>query len=137
MTISQHRNRIGKFIIISSFVLFLLIFILFGLKGFTPEELTDILKILVPIKTVYMTALIKFVIANKNNEITEGEKEATGLYKTLTNVTVYSHILLLMLAITLSAFNIISFEALTSFVAILETFFGAYIGLIIADMFKA
>lgn len=141
MTIEKHREKIGKFIIVAHLSIFILILILFALGGFTPEELGDVLKFLVPIKTIYVTALVKFVIANKkrdNNdeELVENKEKVTNLYKNVTNIFVYSHIILLAGAITIAAFNIITFVFLQNAIAIIETFFGAYIGLIITDMFN-
>lgn len=141
MTITRHREKIGKFIIVAHLSIFVLIFLLFGLGGFTPEELGEVLKFLVPIKTIYVTALVKFIIANKKKvekeKQSENDKEEVDtLYKNVTNIFVYSHIVLLALTITIAAFNIITFAFLQNAIAVIETFFGAYIGLIISDMFK-
>ena len=138
MEISQHRQKIGKFILISNLTIFILIFILYAKGGFLAEELTLILQFLVPIKSVYMTALVKFIIANKKEvaENKEDKEKLTLLYKTVTNIIVYAHITSLALMIVFCAFNIVSFEFLKYGIAILETFFGAYVGLIITDMFK-
>ncbi|NJO89231.1 MAG: hypothetical protein HC831_09945 [Chloroflexia bacterium] len=107
--------------------------------GFTPNELGDVLKFLVPIKTIYVTALVKFVIANRNGENNREQtekNEVPSLYKNVTNIFIYSHIILLATTITLAAFNLISKVFMQNAIAIIETFFGAYIGLIISDMFK-
>jgi hypothetical protein len=141
MTIARHREKIGKFIIIAHLSIFILIFILFGLGGFTSDELGIILKFLIPIKTIYITALVKFVIANKkkieNDKQTDDQTtKVQPLYKSVTNIFVYSHITILAITITMAAFNLISFSFLQNAVAIIETFFGAYIGIIITDMFK-
>ncbi|MBP2833815.1 hypothetical protein J8281_16590 [Aquimarina sp. U1-2] len=150
MNIDKHRSYIGKFVITSSLLIFILVLILFALKGFTPEELSEILKYLVPIKAVYLTALVKYVIANKkveekkeeqNNvdstELAANEKHLISpLYKTMANLFIYGHITFLTSSIVMAAFNIISFSSLTYFIAIIETFFGVYVGLIISDMFK-
>jgi len=141
MTISKHRDTIGKFIIIAHLSIFGLIFILFGLGGFTPDELSNVLKFLVPIKAIYITALVKFIIANKKKIKKESQNEkdtaqVNNLYKNVTNIFVYSHIIILAVVISFSAFNIITFVFLQNAIAIIETFFGAYIGLIISDMFK-
>ncbi len=150
MNIDKHRSYIGKFVIISSLLIFIIVLVLFALKGFTPEELSEILKYLVPIKAVYLTALVKYVIANKNiKEKTKGKKSTDSddtakneenlvspLYKTMANVFIYGHIIFLASSIIMAAFNVISFSSLTYFIAIIETFFGVYVGLIISDMFK-
>jgi protein-S-isoprenylcysteine O-methyltransferase Ste14 len=142
MTIAKHREKIGKFIIVAHLSIFILIFVLFGLGGFTSEELGEVLKFLIPIKTIYITALIKFVITNKKkvankNQSEDDTAQVDTLYKNVTNIFIYSHIILLAIAITIAAFNIITFTFLQNAIAIIETFFGAYIGFIITDMFKA
>jgi len=138
MKIAKHRQKIGKFILIANIVIFILIFILYAIGGFLTEELMEILKFLIPIKSIYMTALVKFIIANKKQILDEksDNEELMPLYKTVTNIFVYTHIITLSLMIVFCAFNIISFKFLINGIAILETFFGAYIGLIITDMFK-
>ena len=65
---SIFRNRLGKFILISNLVFGILIVILYFFKGFDDDEFGELLKILAPIKSVYLTALIRYVIANRNVE---------------------------------------------------------------------
>lgn len=140
MTFSEHRNRIGKVIIFANFAIFLLVFILFFLNGFTPEELTEILKYLIPIKSVYMTTLVRYIIVHKDESSTgeqiDQQTTINPLYRNLSQLLVYTHISSLSLVILFCALNLISFQALTLFVAIIETFFGAYVGLVISDMYK-
>lgn len=137
MTVASHREKIGKVIIVAHLSIFVLIFILYALGGFLTEELADTLKFLIPIKTIYITALVKFIIANKNKEESEETPiEINPLYKNVTNIFIYTHIILLMISVLLVAFNGISFPTFQNTISIIETFFGTYIGLIITDMFK-
>ena len=136
----SHKYRIGKFIFFSNLALFGIIFILYILKGFTNDEFLDIIKLLAPIKAVYMTALVKFVIANRqtsDKEIKKSKDQVNSLYKTVTSIMIYSHIISLMtLVILFALFRIFDFASLKNLVVLIEFFFGAYIGLIMTDMFK-
>jgi len=136
----SHKYKIGKFIFFSNLVLFGLLFIFYILKGFTNDEFVDLLKLLAPIKAVYMTALIKFVIANRNTsdkEIKRAKEQVNTLYKTVTSIMIYSHIISLITVITLFAFfRLFDFGTLKNVITFIEIFFGAYIGLIMTDMFK-
>jgi predicted CDP-diglyceride synthetase/phosphatidate cytidylyltransferase len=100
----------------------------------------ELIKLLAPIKAVYMTALVKFVIANRKmneKEIGKLAQPINSLYKTVTSIMIYCHILSLITIVTLFAlFRIMDFITLKNMILLLEFFFGAYIGLIMTDMFK-
>ena len=90
-----------------------------------------------------MTAIIKYVIANKKEvEESKSKKDSPGnpplnpLYKLTSNIILYGHIFMLTLSLTFCAFNVISFDTLTNIIALIETFLGAYVGIIITDLFK-
>lgn len=140
MTVGQHRDKLGKFILCANGGIFILIAVLYALKGLTFDDLKEILPILLPIKAVYMTPLIKYVTANKI-ETEADKKDAKSLkplYKSVANFLIRSHIVLLILSISLYAFNqvIMNIAELKMAVAVIEFFFGAYIGIIVTDMFK-
>jgi len=134
----QHKQKIGRFIFFSTLILFALILILYFLNGFTNEEFADIMKFFAPIKAVYMTALIKYVIAHRNE--TENDKtnnKINKLYKSLTTFMVYSHILsLIIITFIFALFRLMDYATYKNTITFIELFFGAYIGLIISDMFK-
>jgi len=136
----MHKYKIGKFIFFSNLILFGILFVLYFLKGFTNEEFLDLLKLLAPIKAVYMTALVKFVISNRNTsdrEIKQSREKINTLYRTVTSIMIYSHITSLISVITIFAlFRMLDFETLKNVISLIELFFGAYIGLIMTDMFK-
>jgi|GEM_PF-1766575 hypothetical protein len=138
MNVLNYRDRMGKFILFSNIFLFLLILILYGCKGFTEEELTELLKYLVPIKSIYLTAVVKFVIDQRNQAPSPGHSHflVLPLYKTVTRSLIYAHISILYCLIIFSALNIITFDFLINAIVIIESAFGVYIGLIVADMFK-
>lgn len=131
------RNRVGRFILISNVTLFVLIIIFYLLKGFSSSELTDILKSLVPVQTVYMAAIIKFMMGNKTVEDNPAEsKQLTKGYALTVRLIINTHIILLILIILGKALGgLISNEMMANLLLIVETFFGAYIGTIITSLF--
>lgn len=142
--LAKHRYRIGLFILVGNILAILLIFLFFILDGYTDEEATQLLKFLAPIKALYITTIIKFVISDKNKSTENAQNDAKEievlprLYAPLTTIIVYGHLISINLLITLCAFNIgMSFEDLLLFLSIIETSFGIYVGLIISDLFQA
>lgn len=142
--INFFREKIGRFVLIANLLIFITIFLLFFFNGFTLNELKELMKLLIPIKTVYITAIVKYILKNKESKDTKDETEKnpetqtklSSLYKTVTYFIVYGQISLLVTMIVLCSLNVISFELLTYFISLLETIFGVYIGLIIIDLFK-
>lgn len=139
MNFSNYRNRVGRFILFSNIILFILIIILYGLKGFTDEELTELLKYLIPIKSIYLTAVVKFVIEKQkwNDKVEYKNLPLHPLFKTVAKGLIYSHISILYCLILFTAFNVISFIFLINTLVVVESLFGIYIGLIVAEMFKS
>lgn len=139
MNEAVYKQKIGKFILVSNFAIFGLIIILFALGGFDNEQIEELLQLLVPVKTVYTTAIVKYVIANRNADSTTDveEQKITTLYKSTANMFVFGYIILVSVAIIgRGLFSIYGFDTMKYLITIIETFFGAYIGLIITDMFK-
>jgi hypothetical protein len=134
------RTRISKFIIISYSILFLSIIVYIILPGFDDEELLVLIGFLSPITAVYMGALIKYAVANKNvpEDTKPGidEIKVNKLYVTITNWAIPLHFILLFSLINLKAFNLITFAQLKIFFPVIEAAFGAYIGIIIGSLFN-
>lgn len=138
MKLAHFQNRIGKFILISNFLVFGLIgiFYVMSTPGFTEDELETILKFLVPIESVYMTAIIKFLLDNKTVDKGSGQVELSNRYTSITKLIIYGHITVLLALVIVKALGAISFDVFTNLMAIVETAFGAYVGTIVLDLFK-
>jgi hypothetical protein len=139
ITENQLRNQLGRFILISNLGFGALIVLYYLARGFDDEEFVELLKILVPIKSAYLTALTRFVITNKN--VISGEEDTSpkvnSLFASTSFIIIVVHISSLIIAVSLYAlFNSMEFESLKNIILGLETFFGVYVGLIIASMFK-
>ena len=139
ITEAQLRNRLGRFILISNLVFGALIVVYYLARGFDDEEFVELLKIIVPIKSAYLTALTRFVVANRN--VVEPEEDdslqVNSLFASTSFIMITVHISSLIIAVSLYAlFNSMEFESLKNIILGLETFFGVYVGLIIASMFR-
>lgn len=139
-TEAKYRNRLGRFILISNFAFILLIFVYYLIRGLDTEEFVELMKIIAPIKAAYLTALIRYVITNRNvvsSVENENPAEVNTLFKTTSVVVTGVHIGSLILFVSLYALiNLMDFEDLKNIILGIETFFGVYVGLIIAAMFK-
>ncbi len=135
------QYKMGKLIIWSNIIIFVIVG-LGGIRGFADEdELMSVIKLLAPINSIYMAAVIKFMIGNKNAVSSEKIKGASTLnkgYIGLTKTIIYLHLIIVAGLILLKIAGFISsISTLTAGLAIAETFFGVYVGTIIVDLFKA
>lgn len=140
MTITdvQHRNHIGRFILFSNAIFMVSLLLLYLLSGFTDQEFQRLLKMLAPVKAIYLTALVKYTIANKHEStVEESGKPLSPLFSQASYYFIFGYMIALI-GITwgYAFFNIVLFETLENLLATLETFFGVYVGLFIADIFK-
>ena len=130
------QYKIGRFMLLSNALIFVLLCIFYFLPGFTDDELASTLKLVVPVESVYMAAIIKFLIGNKKaSAANEPDEQLSGMYMSISKTIIYSHAGLIVLAITAKALGAISFPAFTNFLVIIETCFGAYVGSILTDLF--
>jgi len=141
VTEAKHRNRLGRFILVSNLVFGGLIIFYYIMRGFDDEEFAELMKIIIPIKTAYLTALTRFVVANRNVVSKPDEEDKSPrinrLFASTSYIIISVHISSLILAVSLYAlFNLMDFPDLLNIILGLETFFGVYVGLIIASMFK-
>ena len=131
------RNKISKFILISNAILFITIIALYFFNGFLPDEFSVLIAIISPVTAVYIGALVKYAIENKNvvDEEPEGKK-VNQLYVTISYWSIPFHFISIFLIVNLKAINLITFEDLKIAFSIIETFFGAYVGYIVSSLFK-
>lgn len=137
MTVSQLRAKISRFILVSNSILFAVCLMFFVFKGLDEEELTTLIGMLAPITSVYLAAIIKFAVANPQGIPPGDNKTVNKLYVNITYWAIPTHFVVLLLAISLFATgNFINFNALKLTFLLIETFFGAYVGIILASLFK-
>lgn len=131
------RNKISKFILISNAVLFVTIITLYLFNGFLPDEFTVLIALIAPITAVYIGALVKYAIENKNViDNNPKEKPVNKLYVTISYWSIPFHFVSIFLIINLKAINLLTFGELKLFFIIIESFFGVYVGYIVSSLFK-
>lgn len=137
MNESVLRNRISKFILISNGLLFITIITLYLFSGFLADEFSVLIALISPVTAVYIGALVKYAVENKNvieNEF--NERPVSQLYVTISYWSIPFHFISIFLIINLKAFNLITFADLKIGFSIIETFFGVYVGYIVSSLFK-
>lgn len=137
MTETQLKTKVGLFLIISHIAIIMLVIILYLAGGFLFDEMTTTIALIVPMFSIYTTAIIKYIILNK----TKTEVEAKQKSKEYTFISLFFPLLFvffLIAIIVLKASNIgfSTFEQFKAMLAISETAFGSYIGLILYSFFE-
>ncbi len=136
MTERDFQFRIGRFLLVANAVIFVLLCLFYFMPGFVDEELTATLKLLVPVQSVYMAAIVKFLIGNKRASDTNIEEEPlTKQYMSVSRLIIYGHSILIILLIVAKALGAIEFSVFSNGLVLLETLFGVYVGSIVTDLF--
>lgn len=131
------RNRISKFILVSNGILFVTIIVLYLFSGFLPDEFTTLISLISPVTAVYIGALVKYAVENKNvMDAEKTEKPVNKLYVTISYWSIPFHFVAIFLIVNLKAVNILTFDDLKIAFSIVETFFGVYVGYIVSSLFK-
>ncbi|MCP4348644.1 MAG: hypothetical protein GY795_24455 [Desulfobacterales bacterium] len=134
MTEAQLRTRIGLFLIISHFSIILSVVVLQIFGGFLFEEMTTTVALIIPMFSIYTTAIIKNIISNKI--LTEKRSErVTREYIFITFMIPSVFVLFLVAIIILKSLNTVSFEQFKIMLTVSETVFGTYVGLVLASFF--
>ena len=91
-----------------------------------------------PIKAVYFSALIKYIIANPMKKETKTEeKYLSSLYLTTSTTVIGIHMISLILIVVFFAlFRFIEFKSMMLMISSIETFFGVYVGLFLTNLFE-
>ncbi|MCP4352202.1 MAG: hypothetical protein GY795_42625 [Desulfobacterales bacterium] len=126
---------LGIYLILSHFGVILLIFILFiPMNEFS--QLTTTLGLIVPMFSVYTTAIIRFII--KNMEHTElPDKTVSRMFVFLSFFLPTVFIIYLSSIIIMKAYNYAfsDFDNFKIVIGLSETFFGVYVGQIIVSLY--
>jgi hypothetical protein len=137
MNLTEANDRIGAFIIFSNIGLFALLIMLYLLRGMTGSELTEVLKLLIPVKTLYLTAVVNYGLKNRQarrNSPTQ-PPSVRPFYYLMSRGIIYTHIAILYALVTIYALGGRDPDILTTGIPIVESFFGLYAGMILGDMF--
>lgn len=137
MTEHKLRDRVGLFLIISNILVVVAAIALYFLGGFLFDEITTTIALIVPMFSVYTTAIIKSIIANKQ-ELVDSSPLVSGAYVFIAWLFPIVFTLYLIALVFLKAYNVgfSSFEQFKAFLIASETIFGAYLGLVLSSMFR-
>jgi hypothetical protein len=132
------RIKVGLFFVVTHFIILAWVLICKFMGGYTFEEMTTLIALLIPMFASYSTVIIKDIV--KNAEVDQTNKVVyTAQFKFLTLFLCILFFGFLFTVIFLKAFNygFEDFEQLKLTVGILESMFGAYVGQFIFSMYKA
>lgn len=137
MTESKLRDRIGIFIILANLLVVGAALTLYFLGGFFYDEITTTVALLVPMFSVYTTAIVKSIIANRMRA-EDDSPHVSGSYVFISWLFPIFFTIYLMTMVILKAMNIgfTSFEEFKGMLIASETVFGVYVGLVLASMFN-
>ena len=137
MTERRLRDGVGLFLIISNILVVAAAIALYFLGGFLFDEITTTIALVVPMFSVYTTAIIKSIIANRQESV-DSSPPVSGSYVFIAWVFPIVFTLFLVALVFLKAYNIgfASFEQFKAFLIASETIFGAYLGLVLSSMFR-
>jgi len=137
MTESALKNKIGFLLIIANFAVIILTFVFYLIGGFLFDEMTTVVALIVPMFSVYTTAIIKNFIDNKN-VTRDSSKSVNKQYIFISWLFPSAFSIYLISVIVLKAYNVgfSSFEQFKTMLVASETIFGAYAGLVLASMFE-
>ena len=135
MTEVQLKSRVGLFLIISHFSIILFIVILYLFNGFLFEEMTTAIALIIPMFSIYTTAIIKHIIANRTQR-QAWSKTGTGEYTFIVFFIPSLFVFFLVVIVFLNVFNVVAFEQFKIMLGMSETAFGTYVGLILSSMFE-
>lgn len=136
-TRNRLRDRTSKVVLVSNGILFALIFIYYIANGFLMEEVKVLMGLLAPITGLYVGTVIKHIAANAYiPKSQQNDAPVNQLYVKFTQWAVPLHFFVLLFAISLKALgNFISFEEVKMIFILIESAFGAYVGLLISSLY--
>lgn len=139
MTQTRLRNIISVFILLAHLAIPALIFLMYIFYGFTKEEMTKLLEIIVPMVAAVSGLAITHIIRTKNATTSQHNEPRISrlfVYASLGFPTLF--VVVIAGLVLLKAFNIglVLFEDLKASLVATETLFGAYTGQLMASLFN-
>jgi hypothetical protein len=137
MTERSLRDLVGIFIIIANLLVIAVTLILYFLGGFLFDELTTTIALLVPMFSVYTTAIVKSFVSHRR-QIRDTSSPVTPQYVFVAWVFPLTFTAFLVTLVVMKAFNVgfSSFEQFKGLLIASEAIFGVYVGLVLSAMFS-
>ncbi|MCF8247775.1 MAG: hypothetical protein K9J37_22030 [Saprospiraceae bacterium] len=130
-----YRQRIGRQIVFLHTGLLVLALVYFFLKGFDMEELTALFAILAPVTALYGGIAFKSLgQAPQANEAAPDEPPHAPTIRWL----VWGHFAAIFLLVSLKALapNVLNFKEMTLLLGVVESYFGAHMGMLLHEIFE-
>lgn len=137
MTESKLKIAVGLFVVLSHLTLLILAAVLFVAGGFLFEEMTTTIALVIPMFSIYTTAVIKYIVSNRG-VLNNKDGLVTKSYAFISFLLPVIFVLLVGAAICMKASNIAfaNFEQFKIMLGVLETAFGTYMGIVLSSMFE-
>ena len=137
MTESKLKTQIGIFLVVSNLLVIGAIIVLYFLGGFLFDEVTTTVALIIPMFSVYTTAIVKSIVSNRQ-VVVDSSPVVNGSFIFITWVFPIAFTVYLVSLVLLKAYNIgfSSFEQFKTLLIASETIFGAYIGIALSAMFR-
>jgi len=139
MTEQLLKKRIFIFLLISKLLIILLIWFHYRTGGYSLSEALATIGLILPMFTVYLTAIIKDALKDpyKKAEAAENQRVVSSIVRTMTYAIFPLYTLLFMWVIGLKPQSgSFTFENLQTALSAIESGFGVYVGLIVFSLFK-
>jgi hypothetical protein len=132
------KSIVSSMILVGHFSIIILILFMYFRSGFTFSEATTTISIFLPITSVYTSAIIKDIIANKEIDQRTQKKYSLG-FALISCIITLMFIIYLLTIIIVKAYNlgIADFDQFKALLVLGETIFAAYVGQIVHAMFSA
>lgn len=137
---SELKEKLAISIIIAYFFILLSVVILWMCKGFTEEEMTTTLAILLPTFAAYFTYGYNFIDENKQNSEDNNTQEiylkTSYKYMVFSIPLIYVVFLFILLLLKSFAFVFESFEQFKLLLGVTESIFGIIVAKLISSLFE-
>lgn len=135
----NYKLRIGKSLIRAAIVTFAVVLLFWILRGYSTGQMLGIIGILFPIKSVYFTSFVKYLYSRKDETENEAKEDPMQLTKFKFSRTIlWFEAILIITIMLINQFqpDLITYDQLIkSFLPVIESAFGVYLGIIINDYY--
>ena len=131
------KTKVGLYFVISHFLILILILVCKFMGGFSFDELTTTIGLVVPLFATYTSSIIKDIV--KNAQVTPSiEKLYSAPFRFITLFLIGLFFAYLVTIVVMKAFNygFEDFEQFKILLGLSEAIFGAYIAQIIFSMYE-
>jgi hypothetical protein len=137
MTSRRLKYWLGGFLILAHFGLVVFSIVLYFLHGFSIEEFTTVIAILVPVFAGHTTSILAFIIKDAQT-LEDISPRVNAVYSSFSFLIPLLLVAIVALTIGLKAYNRVfsNFEEFKRFFLLIESLFSAYVGMFVYSLFE-